>query len=236
MPTHKSKRYVAVTEQVDREKRYKLDEAVAATKQCATAKFDETVELAFKLGVDPRQADQMVRGTVMLPHGTGKQVRIAVFAKGEKEKEAQEAGADVVGSDDLVEKVQGGWFDFDVVVASPDVMGMIGKLGKMLGPRGLMPNPKSGTVTMDIGKAVTDIKKGKISYRVDKVGNVHVGIGKVSFNENQIRENLLAFMDAIMRARPAAAKGQYLRNISLSSTMGVGIKLSPSGLVAELKS
>jgi large subunit ribosomal protein L1 len=230
------KKYAEFRKKIDSRASYDLDDAVKLVKENAFANFDETVELAVRLGVDPKKADQMVRGTVVLPHGTGKKVRVLVFTKGEKVSEAEEAGADYVGLEEYVEKVQGGWFDFDVVVASPDVMGMIGKLGKMLGPRGLMPNPKSGTVTMDIGKAVTDIKKGKISYRVDKVGNVHVGIGKVSFNENQIRENLLAFMDAIMRARPAAAKGQYLRNISLSSTMGVGIKLSPSGLVAELKS
>ncbi len=230
------KKYAEFRKKIDSRATYDLDDAVKLVKENAFAKFDETVELAVRLGVDPKKADQMVRGTVVLPHGTGKKVRVLVFTKGEKVSEAEEAGADYVGLEEYVEKVQGGWFDFDVVVASPDVMGMIGKLGKMLGPRGLMPNPKSGTVTMDIGKAITDIKKGKISYRVDKVGNVHVGLGKVSFDEKQIRENLLAFMDAIMRARPAAAKGQYLRNISLSSTMGVGIKLSPSGLVAELKS
>ncbi|MBD3217553.1 MAG: 50S ribosomal protein L1 [candidate division Zixibacteria bacterium] len=230
------KKYTEFRKKIDSRASYDLDDAVKLVKENAFANFDETVELAVRLGVDPKKADQMVRGTVVLPHGTGKEVRVLVFTKSDKASEAEEAGADYVGLEEYVEKVQGGWFDFDVVVASPDVMGMIGKLGKMLGPRGLMPNPKSGTVTMDIGKAVTDIKKGKISYRVDKVGNVHVGIGKVSFNEKQIRENLLAFMDAIMRARPAAAKGQYLRNISLSSTMGVGIKLSPSGLVAELKS
>jgi large subunit ribosomal protein L1 len=234
MPT--GKKYKEFREKVDSRATYDLDEAVKLVKENAFAKFDETVELAVRLGVDPKKADQMVRGTVVLPHGTGKKVRVLVFTKGEKVAEAEEAGADFVGLEEYVEKVQGGWFDFDVIVASPDVMGMIGKLGKVLGPRGLMPNPKSGTVTMDIGKAITDIKKGKISYRVDKVGNVHVGIGKVSFNETQIRENLLAFMDAIMRARPAASKGQYLRNVAISSTMGVGIKLNPSGLVAELKS
>ncbi|NIS15083.1 MAG: 50S ribosomal protein L1 [candidate division Zixibacteria bacterium] len=230
------KKYSEFRKKVDSRTAYDLDDAVKLLKENAYAKFDETVELAVRLGVDPKKADQMIRGTVVLPHGTGKKVRVLVFTKGEKVTEAEEAGADYVGLEEYVDKVQGGWFDFDVVVASPDVMGMVGKLGKVLGPRGLMPNPKSGTVTMDVGKAISDIKKGKISYRVDKVGNVHVGIGKVSFSENQIRENLLAFMDAIVRARPAAAKGQYLRNVSVSSTMGVGIKLNPSGLVAELKS
>lgn len=230
------KKYSEFRKKVDSRTAYDLDEAVKLLKENAYAKFDETVELAVRLGVDPKKADQMIRGTVVLPHGTGKKVRVLVFTKGEKVTEAEEAGADYVGLEEYVDKVQGGWFDFDVVVASPDVMGMVGKLGKVLGPRGLMPNPKSGTVTMDVGKAVSDIKKGKISYRVDKVGNVHVGIGKVSFSESQIKENLLAFMDAIVRARPAAAKGQYLRNVSVSSTMGVGIKLNPSGLVAELKS
>jgi large subunit ribosomal protein L1 len=230
------KKYSEFRKKVDSRTAYDLDEAVKLLKENAYAKFDETVELAVRLGVDPKKADQMIRGTVVLPHGTGKKVRVLVFTKGEKVTEAEEAGADYVGLEEYVDKVQGGWFDFDVVVASPDVMGMVGKLGKVLGPRGLMPNPKSGTVTMDVGKAISDIKKGKISYRVDKVGNVHVGIGKVSFSESQIKENLLAFMDAIVRARPAAAKGQYLRNVSVSSTMGVGIKLNPSGLVAELKS
>jgi large subunit ribosomal protein L1 len=230
------KKYSEFRKKVDSRTAYDLDDAVKLLKENAYAKFDETVELAVRLGVDPKKADQMIRGTVVLPHGTGKKVRVLVFTKGEKVTEAEEAGADYVGLEEYVDKVQGGWFDFDVVVASPDVMGMVGKLGKVLGPRGLMPNPKSGTVTMDVGKAISDIKKGKISYRVDKVGNVHVGIGKVSFSESQIRENLLAFMDAIVRARPAAAKGQYLRNVSVSSTMGVGIKLNPSGLVAELKS
>ncbi|HDS01407.1 MAG TPA: 50S ribosomal protein L1 [candidate division Zixibacteria bacterium] len=230
------KKYSEFRKKVNSRTAYDLDDAVRLLKENSFAKFDETVELAVRLGVDPKKADQMIRGTVVLPHGTGKKVRVLVFTKGEKVTEAEEAGADYVGLEEYVDKVQGGWFDFDVVVASPDVMGMVGKLGKALGPRGLMPNPKSGTVTMDIGKAVSDIKKGKIAYRVDKVGNVHVGIGKVSFSESQIKENLLAFMDAIVRARPAAAKGQYLRNVSLSSTMGVGIKLNPSGLVAELKS
>ncbi len=230
------KKYAEFRKKIDSREAYELDDAVKMVKENAFAKFDETVELAIRLGVDPKKADQMVRGTVVLPHGTGKKVRVLVLTKGEKVVEAQEAGADYVGLEDLVEKIQGGWFDFDVAVASPDVMGMVGKIGKILGPRGLMPNPKSGTVTMDIGKAVSDIKKGKISYRVDKVGNVHVGVGKVSFNENQIKDNVLAFMDAILRAKPPSAKGQYLKNIALSSTMGVGIKLNTQGVIAALKS
>ncbi len=230
------KKYTEFRKKVDSRVAYDIDEAVKLLKENAYAKFDETVELAVRLGVDPKKADQMIRGTVVLPHGTGKKVRVLVFTKGEKIVEAEQAGADYVGLEELIEKIQGGWFDFDVAVASPDVMGMVGKIGKVLGPRGLMPNPKSGTVTMDIAKAIGDIKKGKISYRVDKVGNVHVGVGKTSFENNQLKENVLAFMDAILRARPSTAKGQYVKNVALSSTMGVGIKLNPSGLVAELKS
>ena len=230
------KKYSEFKEKVDSRTAYSLDDAVKLMKENAFAKFDETVEFAVRLGVDPKKADQMVRGTVVLPHGTGKKIKVLVFTKGEKITEAEEAGADYVGLEELIEKVQGGWFDFDVAVASPDVMGMVGKLGKILGPRSLMPNPKSGTVTFDVGKAVVDIKKGKISYRVDKAGNVHVGVGKVSFEHSQIRDNVLAFLDAIIRAKPSTAKGQYLRNASLCSTMGIGMKLNTTGLVAELKS
>lgn len=230
------KKYKNFREKIDSRTAYSLDDAVKILKENAFAKFDETVELAVRLGVDPKKADQMVRGTVVLPHGTGKKIRVLVFAKGEKVTEATEAGADHVGLEDLIEKVKGGWFDFDVAVASPDVMGMVGKLGKILGPRGLMPNPKSGTVTMDIGKAITDIKKGKVSYRVDRAGNVHIGIGKISFEPAQLKDNVLAFVDAVMRAKPSSAKGQYLRNIAITSTMGVGIKLNTTSLVAELKS
>jgi large subunit ribosomal protein L1 len=230
------KKYSNFREKIDSRAAYSLDDAVKILKANAFAKFDETVELAVRLGVDPKKADQMVRGTVVLPHGTGKKIRVLVFAKGEKVTEANEAGADHVGLEDLIEKVKGGWFDFDVAVASPDVMGMVGKLGKILGPRGLMPNPKSGTVTMDVGKAITDIKKGKVSYRVDRAGNVHIGIGKVSFEPAQLKDNVLAFMDAVMRAKPSSAKGQYLKNIAITSTMGVGIKLNTTSLVAELKS
>jgi large subunit ribosomal protein L1 len=230
------KKYSSFREKVDSRTAYSLEDAIKMLKENAFAKFDETVELAVRLGVDPKKADQMVRGTVVLPHGTGKKIRVLVFVKGEKVTEATEAGADHVGLEDLIEKVKGGWFDFDVAVASPDVMGMVGKLGKILGPRGLMPNPKSGTVTMDIGKAVTDIKKGKVSYRVDRAGNVHIGIGKVSFEHAQLKDNVLAFVDAVMRAKPSSAKGQYLKNIAITSTMGVGIKLNATSLVAELKS
>jgi large subunit ribosomal protein L1 len=231
-----TKKYGAFREKIESRTAYSLDDAVKLMKENAFAKFDETIEIAVRLGVDPKKADQMVRGTVTLPHGTGKKIRVLVFTKGEKIKDAEEAGADYIGLEDLIEKVKGGWFDFDVAVASPDVMGMVGKLGKILGPRSLMPNPKSGTVSLDIGKAVSDIKKGKISYRTDKIGNVHAGVGKLSFEPKQIRENALAFMDAILRAKPAAAKGQYLKNASICSTMGVGIKLNTASLVTELKS
>lgn len=229
------KNYKSFREKVDTRTAYGIDDAVKLIKEGAYAKFDESIEFALRLGVDPRKSDQMVRGTVVLPFGTGKKVRVLAMAKGEKVKEAEDAGADFVGLEDLAEKIQGGWFDFDVAVATPDVMNVMGKLGKLLGPRGLMPNPKSGTVTFDIGKAIEDIKKGKISYRVDKAGNVHAAIGKVSFEENKIKANALAFLDAILRAKPAAAKGQYLKHISICSTMGVGIKLHPAQLVAELK-
>jgi large subunit ribosomal protein L1 len=230
------KKYKSFREKIDSRTAYELEDAVKLIKENAFAKFDESVEFAVRLGVDPRKADQMVRGTVVLPHGTGKKVRVLVFAKGDKVKEAEEAGADHVGLEDLIEKVQGGWFDFDVAVASPDVMSMVGKLGKLLGTRGLMPNPKSGTVSPDIGKAVSDIKKGKIAFRVDKAGNIHVVIGKVSFDNQKIKENLLSFLGSVMRARPASAKGQYLRNASMCSTMGVGVKLNTANLLAELKS
>jgi large subunit ribosomal protein L1 len=230
MSRHKSKRYVAVVEQIERDKQYKLEEAVAIAKKCATAKFDETVELAFKLGVDPRQADQMVRGTVMLPHGTGKQIRIAVFAKGEKEKEAEEAGADFVGSENLVEKVQGGWCDFDVAIATPDMMRSVGKLGRILGPRGLMPNPKSGTVTFDLATTVEEFKKGKVEFRVDKNANIHVPVGKASFPEDHLVANASAVIERIVKSKPASAKGVYLRSVAMSSTMGPGLKLDRQAL------
>lgn len=203
------------------------DEAVSLVKELAFAKFDETVELATRLGVDPRKADELVRGTVVLPHGTGKTVRVLAIAQGEKQAEAEEAGADYVGVE-YVEKIQQGWVDFDVAVATPDLMGKVGPLGRILGPRGLMPTPKAGTVTFDIGKAVSEIKAGKIEFRVDKTGNVHAPIGKVSFSEEQLAENLQAFMDSIVRARPSASKGVYVRSVTVSSTMGPGVAIDPN--------
>src|SRR6188472_2157913 len=210
---------------VDREKFYGVDEAISLVKQNATAKFDETVEVAMNLGVDPRHADQMVRGVVSLPKGTGKTVRVAVFAKGDKADEAKAAGADVVGAEDLMNTVQDGKIDFDRVIATPDMMGIVGRLGKVLGPKGLMPNPKLGTVTMDVKKAVTDAKSGQVEFRVEKAGIVHAGIGKASFPEADIRANFDAFMDAIVRAKPSGAKGKYVKKIAISSTMGPGVKI-----------
>ena len=229
------KRYKAFAEQVGAEKKYLLEEAVALVKKCATAKFDEGVDLAFKLGVDPRQADQMIRGTVGLPNGTGRDVRVAVFAKGEKQTEAKEAGADEVGAEELVERVQGGWFEFDVAIATPDMMRDVGKLGRVLGPRGLMPSPKSGTVTMDVGPAVVEFKKGKIEYRTDRNANVHVPVGKARFDEQQLIENASAVIEVVIRARPASAKGTYLRSVAISSTMGPGIKLDTNELVNRFR-
>lgn len=221
----KSKRYQEAIEKVEKEKNYVPFEAIQLVKENATAKFDETIEAHIKLGVDPRKAEQMVRGTVVLPHGTGKKVRVVVFAQGEKAKEAETAGADVVGGNELVEKVQKGWLEFDAAVATPDIMGAVGKLGKILGPRGLMPNPKIGTVTFDVGKAVKDIKAGKIEYKVDKSGIVHVPLGKASFSKEALIENYVSLLEEIIRAKPAAAKGRYLRSISITSTMGPGIKV-----------
>jgi len=211
--------------EVDKENSYPIEEAVTLVKKLAPAKFDETVEVAVNLGVDPRKADQNVRGTVVLPGGTGKTSRILVFAKGEKEAEAKEAGADFVGGDDLATKIQGGWLEFDKIIATPDMMGVVGKLGKVLGPRGLMPNPKTGTVTFDIKKAVEEINAGKVDFRVDKTGIVHTLIGKASFQEDALVTNLKAVLDTIIRLKPSSAKGKYMRNISLSSTMGVGVKV-----------
>jgi large subunit ribosomal protein L1 len=229
----RGKKYLESRKKVNREAKYSLDEALELLKETCTAKFDETVEVAMRLGVDPKYPDQQVRGSVVLPNGTGKNVRVVVFAKGEKEKEAREAGAEVVGSDDLVAKIQGGWLEFDKAVATPDMMGTVGKIGKTLGPRGLMPNPKVGTVTFDVGKAVRDLKGGKVEFKVDKAGTLHSGIGKVSFGREKIKENFLAFFEAIMKAKPSAAKGTYVRSIALSSTMGVGIKLNASALQTE---
>ena len=225
MATVVSKRYDAAAAVVDSGKDYTVEEAIAAVKAMPSAKFDETVDLAIRLGVDPKHADQMVRGAVVLPHGIGKTVRVAVFAKGEKEREAREAGADVVGAEDLVERVQGGWMEFDTTIATPDLMGQVGRLGKVLGPRGLMPNPKLGTVTFDVARAVREAKAGKVEFRVDKAGNVHVPIGKKSFSAEHLQANAMAVIEAIMRGKPAAAKGQYLRSMTVSSTMGPGARI-----------
>jgi large subunit ribosomal protein L1 len=218
-----SKRYDAAAAKVEAGRQYTVEEALQALKAMPGAKFDETVDLSFRLGVDPKHADQMVRGAVVLPNGIGKNVRVAVFAKGEKEREAREAGADVVGAEDLVEKVQGGFMDFDTTVATPDLMGQVGRLGKVLGPRGLMPNPKLGTVTFDVGRAVREAKAGKVEFRVDKAGNVHAPIGKRSFGAEQLIANALALIEAIVRAKPASSKGTYLRSLTVSSTMGPGV-------------
>ncbi|MDR1395920.1 MAG: 50S ribosomal protein L1 [Deltaproteobacteria bacterium] len=231
----RGKKYQQALEKIDRLKRYTFEEAVALIKETARAKFTETLEIALRLGVDPRHADQMVRGTVSLPAGTGKTVRVAVFAKGEKEKEASEAGADVVGAEDLAERVQGGFLDFDKAVATPDLMGLVGRLGKILGPRGLMPNAKLGTVTFDIATAVKELKAGKIDFRVDKNGIVHAPAGRLSFTAEQLLGNLAALMEAVVRLKPATAKGAYIKGISLSSTMGPGLKVDPL-LVKDLKS
>ncbi len=231
----RGKNYRKIRDDVDSHKAYEIDEAVSLVKKNSFAKFDETVEFVVRLGVDPRKADQAIRSTVTLPHGTGRSVRVLALTKGDNVEAAKEAGADFVGLEDYVEKIQGGWFDFDVVVASPDCMAQVGKLGKVLGPKGLMPNPKSGTVTPDVGKAVSEIKKGKIAFRVDRTGNIAVPIGKVSFEENKLRENALSFMDTILRLKPATAKGLYLRHAAISSTMGVGIKLDTQNLIAALR-
>ena len=224
----KGKSFRAAMTKVDRNRRYTLPEGIKLIQETARAKFDEMVEMAIRLGVDPRQADQNVRGTVVLPNGVGKVPRVLVFTKGEKEKEAQEAGADFVGGEDLVKKVSEGWLDFDKAVATPDMMGMVGKIGKILGPRGLMPNPRTGTVTLEIAKAVTELKAGKVEFRVDKAGIIHLPIGRVSFGEGQLLENARAALAALVRAKPASSKGSYIRGAALSSTMGPGIKLDPS--------
>ena len=220
------KKYREVTKKIDREKRYPLEEAVKLVTDNKLAKFDETVEVAVRLGVDPRQADQNVRGTVVLPHGTGKTERVLVIAKGEKEREASEAGADFVGGDEIIKKIQEeSWLDFDRVIATPDMMGQVGRIGKILGPRGLMPNPKVGTVTFDIAKAVGEVKAGKVDYRVDKAGVVHARIGKLSFGEQKLLDNAHALLSAILRAKPASAKGNYIKSVALSSTMGPGVRV-----------
>jgi large subunit ribosomal protein L1 len=225
-----SKRYTDAERAIDKERLYAPAEALDLVKSTAKAKFDETIELAVRLGVDPRKADQMVRGTVSLPAGTGKPVRVAVFAAGPAAEEAREAGADVVGADDLVERVQGGFMDFDIAIATPDLMGQVGKLGRVLGPRGLMPNPKTGTVTAEVGKAVQEFKGGRVEYRTDRYGNVHVPIGKASFDKAALMSNFRAVIEELNRAKPASAKGRYIRGLTVSSTMGPGIKIDPARL------
>ncbi|GAX89333.1 50S ribosomal protein L1 [Effusibacillus lacus] len=229
------KKYLEAAKLVDKDAFYDPAEAVALVKKTAKAKFDETVEVAVRLGLDVKKADQQLRGAVVLPHGTGKVPRVLVFAKGEKAKEAEAAGADYVGDDDLINKINQGWFDFDVVVATPDMMASVGKLGRVLGPKGLMPNPKTGTVTFDVKKAVDEIKSGKIEYRTDKAGNIHAPIGKVSFDEGKLLDNFFVLIDTLQKAKPAAAKGQYIRNITVSSTMGPGVKVNLAKLTPEAK-
>ena len=224
----RSKAYRAAAAKIEADKIYSPLEAVRLAKETSTTKYDATVEVAMVLGVDPRKADQMVRGTVSLPHGTGKTARVAVFATGDKAEEARAAGADIVGGDDLIAQVEGGMLDFDAAVATPDLMGKVGRLGRVLGPRGLMPNPKTGTVTMDVGKAVSDIKGGKIEYRVDRQANLHIVIGKTSFSEEQLLDNYAAALDEVLRAKPSTAKGRYLKKVAMSTTMGPGIPVDPA--------
>jgi large subunit ribosomal protein L1 len=224
------KRYQDAVKKVDRRKLYSLTNGVKLVQETSSAKFDESIDLAVRLGVDPRKADQMVRGSVVLPHGIGKDVRVLVLTKGAKEDEAKEAGADYVGSDEYIQKIQDGWLDFDIVIATPDIMSQVGRLGKVLGPRGLMPNAKSGTVTFEVGQAVSDAKAGKISFRVDRYGIVHVIVGKKSFTEEKLKENIRVFMDTINRMRPAAAKGIYIKTITLSGTMGPGVRIDKSSM------
>ena len=229
-----TKRLKATEALIDRAKPYSVEEAMDIVKKAPAAKFDETVDLSIRLGVDPKHADQMVRGAIVLPHGIGKTVRVAVFAKGEKEREAREAGADVVGAEDLVEKVQGGFMDFDSTIATPDLMGQVGRLGKVLGPRGLMPNPKTGTVTFEIARAVKEIKAGKVEFRVDKTGIIHSPIGKISFEAAKLAGNAQALLAAILKAKPAAAKGKYVKKVTLTSTMGPGILIDPAEVEAAM--
>jgi large subunit ribosomal protein L1 len=226
------KKYVDSTRRYDRQKLYALEDAFELVKAGATRNFDETIEVAFRLGIDPRKADQMIRGTVSLPNGTGKSVRVAVFAAGDQARAAEEAGADVVGADDLIARIEGGFLDFDVAIATPDLMGQVGKLGRTLGPRGLMPNPKTGTVTPDVAKAVSEFKAGKVEYRTDRHGNVHVPIGKASFEVSALVANYQAVLDEIQRAKPAAAKGRYVKGVTASSTMGPGVHLDPASAAA----
>ncbi|SDW89430.1 LSU ribosomal protein L1P [Marininema mesophilum] len=227
------KKYQESLKKIDREQSYEVEEALRLVKEVAPAKFDETVEVAFRLGIDTKRADQQVRGAVVLPHGTGKTQRVLVFAKGEKAKEAEAAGADFVGEEDLVAKVTGGWLDFDVVIATPDMMGQVGKLGRILGPRGLMPNPKTGTVTFEVAKAVEEVKAGKIEYRADKSGNIHAPIGKVSFDTEKLVENFVTLIETLIKAKPAAAKGVYVKNAAVSSTMGPGVSVGTSRFIGR---
>lgn len=226
MPKH-GKKFQEAKSKIEPLKRYSFEEAVAGALESSFVKFDETVDIAVKLGVDPRHADQMVRGSIILPNGLGKEVKVLVFAKGEKEKEAQEAGADFIGNDELIEKIKGGWFGFDKAVATPDVMGVVGKIGKMLGPRGLMPNAKTGTVTFDVGRTVKELKAGKIEFRVEKAGIIHAPMGKVSFGAEKVLGNIIAFIDSVVRIKPASSKGTYIRSIGVSTTMGPGFKIDP---------
>ena len=226
----KSKKFQDAAKKVDSTKAYSVEEAVALAKEVDFAKFDATVEVAYRLGIDTRKNDQQIRGAVVLPNGTGKTQRVLVFAKGEKAKEAEAAGADYVGDADMVQKIQGGWFEFDVVVATPDMMGEVGRLGRVLGPKGLMPDPKTGTVTMDVTKAIDEIKAGKVTYRADKAGNIHVPIGKVSFDDAKLMENFRTIHDVILKAKPATAKGQYVKNVSVTTTFGPGVKVDASSL------
>jgi large subunit ribosomal protein L1 len=228
MTQARARKYKEAAKTIEHAKQYSPDEAVKLVKGASTSKFDGSIEAHLRLGVDPRHADQMVRGSVTLPHGTGKKRRVLVFAQGDKAREAKEAGADYVGGDDLAKRIQEGWLDFDVTLATPDMMGMVGRLGKVLGPRGLMPNPKAGTVTFDIAKGVNDIQGGRIEYRVDKTGIIHTNIGKASYTEQQLRENLAALMDAVVRSKPASAKGQFLRSVYLAPTMGPSVQIDPA--------
>ena len=228
MAGRNGRRYKTALSQIDRRAQYSIEEAVTLLKDMPAPKFDQTVEMAIRLGVDPRQADQQVRGTVMLPHGLGKTVRVVVFAKGEQAAAAESAGADVVGADDLAERINGGWTDFDVAIAAPDMMRVVGRLGRILGPRGLMPNPKSGTVTPDVARAVEEAKAGRVEYRVDRNGNVHAPVGRVSFEKNRLVENVRTLFDTILRARPSSAKGQYVRSVTLATTMGPGVRIDRS--------
>ncbi|MCA9666131.1 MAG: 50S ribosomal protein L1 [Myxococcales bacterium] len=231
----RGKKYRDKAQQVDRDKRYTLEEACELIPNTNVAKFDESVDIAVRLGVNPKYADQMVRGAVVMPHGTGKSIRIAVFAKGEKAQEAEEAGADIVGAEDLVERVQGGFLDFDATVATPDMMGMVGRLGRILGTRGLMPNPKVGTVTFDVEKVVKELKAGRVEFRVEKAGIVHAPVGRASFGKDKIRDNVLALVDLLVKLKPASAKGTYVRSIALSTTMGPAIRLDPVEVVGNLR-